>query len=222
MNVLLTNGSPRKGWNTATLLEKAQQGAVTAGADTEVVNLYDYTFQGCVSCFACKRKGSKTNGLCAYRDELTPVLEKAQKADVLILGTPVYFDYPTAQLRAFMERLMFPVDTYLFDEATMTRVRLLDKTVPVGMIYTMNCPEFFMSKVEYTTILGANEKALARLFGYCETLYSCDTYQYADYSKYEGNMFDEKRKAEVREKQFPVDCQKAFELGKILVDKATK
>jgi len=28
-------------------------------------------------------------------------------------------------------------------------------------------------------------------------------------------MFDEKLKAEVREKQFPVDCQNAFELGQI-------
>jgi hypothetical protein len=39
-------------------------------------------------------------------------------------------------------------------------------------------------------------------FGYCETLYSCDTYQYQDYSKMDCNMFDEEKKAVQREKQF--------------------
>jgi hypothetical protein len=70
--------------------------------------------------------------------------------------------------------------------------------------------------------LGANERALSRLFGYCEALYSCDTYQDSDYSKYDSNMFDEKLKAKVREKQFPVDCQNAFELGQRLVEKVVK
>lgn len=222
MNVLILNGSPRKKGNTATLLNHALQGVIAKGANAEVINLYDYTFKGCVSCFACKRKGSTTNGLCAYRDEITPILEKAQKADVIILGSPVYYDYPTSQFRAFIERLMFPVDPYMIDEVTKKRIRFLNKTIPVGIIYTMNCPEFYMQKVDYPTILGANEKAFSRLFGYSETLYSCDTYQYSDYSKYDCNLFDEKLKAEVRQKQFPVDCQNAFELGQRLVEKIMK
>jgi multimeric flavodoxin WrbA len=51
------NGSPRKTWNTATLLEKALEGAASKGAETELVHLYDVTFKGCISCFACKTKG---------------------------------------------------------------------------------------------------------------------------------------------------------------------
>ena len=50
--------------------------------------------------------------MCAIRDELRPVLERAREADVLILGTPVYYSYPTGVMRSFMERLMFPVGTY--------------------------------------------------------------------------------------------------------------
>ena len=38
-----------------------------------------------------------------------------------------------------------------------------------------------------------------------------------DYSKYEASMFDVKHKAEVKEKQFPIDCQKAYEMGERLV-----
>lgn len=222
MNALLINGSPRKNFNTAKLLNKAQEGATLAGADTEIIHLYDYTFQGCLSCFACKLKGNKTNGLCADKDELRSVLEKAQNADVIILGTPVYYDYPTAQMRAFMERFLFPIDTYMINPKTKKRMRFLDKIVPSGIIYTMNCPEFLMEKIAYPTILGANEKALNRLLGHCEPLYTCDTYQYSDYSKYDCDLFDEKLKAEMRSKQFPLDCEKAFNMGKKLVEMASK
>ena len=75
MKALFVNGSPRKNWNTHKMLESAAKGAAEAGAETEIVHLYDMAFKGCVSCFACKVKGNRTNGLCAFRDPLTPVLE---------------------------------------------------------------------------------------------------------------------------------------------------
>ena len=46
MNVIAINGSPRKKWNTATLLENALEGAASQGADTELVHLYDLDYQG--------------------------------------------------------------------------------------------------------------------------------------------------------------------------------
>ncbi|MBQ9407088.1 MAG: flavodoxin family protein [Desulfovibrio sp.] len=215
MNILAFNGSPRKKWNTAQLLQRALDGAASAGAETELVHLCTEPFKGCTSCFACKHKGSQTKGLCAYRDALTPILVKARQADAFIIGSPVYYDYPTAQTRAFLERLLFPVDTYLVD-ADGSRLRVLDTTIPTAMIYTMNCPQWYMEKVNYPTILGANEAALKRLFGYCETLYSCDTYQFSDYSKYACNMFSEEKKAVQKANQFPKDLDNAFALGQRL------
>ena len=50
--------------------------------------------------------------------------------------------------------------------------------------------------------------------GRCDLLYAGDTYQFSDYSKYYAGMFSEPHKAEVREKQFPIDLQNAYELGK--------
>lgn len=50
------------------------QGATEAGAECEMVHLYDIIFHGCKSCFACKIKNSKTNGVCAIKDDLRPVL----------------------------------------------------------------------------------------------------------------------------------------------------
>ena len=52
------NASPRKNWNTYKMLEAAKAGAEEAGAETELVNLYDISFPGCKSCFACKLKNS--------------------------------------------------------------------------------------------------------------------------------------------------------------------
>ena len=69
------NASPRKGWNTHKMLEAAKAGAEEAGAVTELVNLYDIKFPGCKSCFTCKLKSAKTNGVCALRDDLRPILE---------------------------------------------------------------------------------------------------------------------------------------------------
>ncbi len=51
MKVIAINGSPRKRWNTATLLEKALEGAASQGAETELIHLYDIDFKGCTSCF---------------------------------------------------------------------------------------------------------------------------------------------------------------------------
>ena len=60
MKVMAINGSPRKEWNTATLLEKALEGAASQGAETELIHLYDLSFKGCKSCFACKTRGGES------------------------------------------------------------------------------------------------------------------------------------------------------------------
>ena len=107
MKIIAINGSPRKKWNTATLLEKALEGAASLGAETEFVHLYDLVFKGCTSCFSCKLKGGTSYGKCAMNDGLTPVLEKLATADAFILGSPVYFGTVTGEMRSFMERLLF-------------------------------------------------------------------------------------------------------------------
>jgi multimeric flavodoxin WrbA len=86
MKVMAVNGSPRKTWNTATMLRKALKGAASQGAETELIHLYDLKFTGCTSCFACKIRGGKSYGRCAVKDGLAPILKKVKEADVLILG----------------------------------------------------------------------------------------------------------------------------------------
>lgn len=219
VKALFVNGSPRKNFNTVKLLNEAIKGAIEAGAETELVNIYDKPFKGCISCFACKIKGSKCNGLCAYHDDMHPLLEKAFKADVIVIGTPVYFNNATAGTRAFLERLMFPIDTYLVDEEGV-RVNVPHKPVKTAVIYDMNCPDFFMDQVNYRILLGDVRHELERLFGYCEIQYVNNTYQFTDYSKYDINMFPEEMKRKQLEEQFPSDLLNSYELGKRLAEMA--
>ena len=214
--VIILNGSPRKNFNTASALKEAQKGAESAGAEVEYIDLVDLNYKGCMSCFACKRKGVNLGGLCAWKDDLRPVLEKIVNSDAVIIGSPIYYSYPTGMFRNLIERMLFAGGTYMIDENG-NFMRNLKRNIPVGLIFTMNVPENAMPQYNYPTILGANEAYLKMIYGYCEMLNICDTYQFTDYSKYDCNMFDEKHKREMKETQFPKYLEKAFDLGKRLV-----
>jgi len=216
--VIILNGSPRKNFNTAMLLKEAQRGAESVGAEAEYFNLYDYKFKGCLSCFSCQRKGSTTHGVCAIKDDIQPILEKCVAADAIILGSPVYFSYPSGVFRCFLERLLFANHTYMVDKEKGGLKRRLDRIIPTGVIFTMNCPEELAGRIHYDILMGESVKNLEHIMGYAEGLYSYDTLQFNDYSKYNCDLFDPAHKKEMREKQFPKDMECAFELGKRLVE----
>jgi multimeric flavodoxin WrbA len=208
VKVLAINGSPRKKWNTATLLEKALDGAASLGAETELVHLYDLDFKGCTSCFACKLKGGKSYGKCAMNDGLTPVLEKLVDANALLLGSPFYFGTVTGEMRSFMERLLFPYLTY-----TRPPGSLFGRKIPTAFIYTMNVSEQLMKECSYSVHIGLNENVLSRTFGQAESLCSFETLQFEDYDKVVFSYFDPEERRERRRTVFPEDCRKAFALG---------
>jgi multimeric flavodoxin WrbA len=208
MKVMAFNGSPRKKWNTATLLEKALEGAALQGAKTELIHLYDLNFKGCISCFACKTKGGKSYGRCAVKDDLTPVFKKIEKADAIILGSPIYFGTVSGEMKSFLERLMFP-----YSEYTDPPHSLFPKKIKTGFIYTMNITEKMMKEWGYIEHFKRHEITLKRIFGNSEYFCSFDTYQFDDYSKMVATRFDHVKKARRRKEIFPKDCEKAFDMG---------
>ncbi len=213
---LFINGSPRKNGNTAKLLQQAMAGAREAGAEVELVNLYDRSlnYKGCMSCFACKIKGGK-KGVCSFKDDLQPILQKAVEADVLVVGSPNYCSYPSAMLRAFMERLVFPAVNY----SDYTKPVVL-KQLHSATIYTMNCVnEELYHQANYHILMDAQAQQLG-LFGPTEILRSYDTYQFSNYDKFDAAAFDEAHKAQVRDTQFPKDLQQAYDLGQRLVQQS--
>jgi multimeric flavodoxin WrbA len=208
MKIMAFNGSPRKEWNTATLLKKALEGASSQGAETELIHLYDLNYKGCISCFACKQKGGKNYGRCAVRDDLKPVFKKIETADALIFGSPIYLGNITGQMQSFLERLIFPYLTY-----TDPPVSLFPKKIATGFIYTMGLPEELMNEFGYPQRFASMDFLLTRIFGSSEKLLSFDTYQFKDYSKVVAPRFNPEKKLKRRQEIFPKDCQKAFETG---------
>ncbi|HEY8910205.1 MAG TPA: flavodoxin family protein [Desulfosporosinus sp.] len=208
MKVLAINGSPRKNWNTAILLNKALEGAASQGAETELIHLYDLNYKGCISCFACKLKGGRSYGRCAVNDELSPILRKVEEVDAIILGSPIYLGIATGEMRSFMERLVFQYLVY--DES---RSSLFKQKISTGFIYTMGATENQVRQMGYEQNLMSVEMAMKRIFGASESLLVTDTLQFDDYSKYVATAFNPEEKAKRRNEEFPKDCQKAFEMG---------
>ncbi|MBF0458341.1 MAG: flavodoxin family protein [Nitrospirae bacterium] len=208
MKVMAINGSPRKTWNTATLLQKALEGAASCGAETELIHLYDMNFKGCVSCFACKTIGGKSYGKCAVADDLTAVFSKIEQTDAIILGSPIYFGSVSGEMKSFMERLLFPNLTY-----TDPPQSLFPNKIRTGFIYTMNVTEDQMKEWGYVQLFNHHERYLKMIFGESEYLCCFDTYQFDDYSKVVSSRFDPEKKSGRRQEVFPDDCEKAFQMG---------
>jgi len=209
MKVMAFNGSPRKKkWNTVTLLNNALQGAQSTGAETELVQLYDLKFSGCISCFSCKRLSRKKDGVCSVKDDLTQVLDRVKQADALIIGSPVYYGAESAATRAFIERLCFPYLKYSKDAGS-----LFPRRINTAMIYTMNAPDQILQRIGYDRMFAMTQMTLGMHFGACELLLSTDTLQYSDYDKYEAEAFDKNAKRQRHIEVFPDDCTRAFALG---------
>jgi len=206
---IAVNGSPRKNWNTYTLLEKCLDGARGMGAETELINLYDINYRGCISCFACKRKGVIIDK-CAMKDDLEPVLQKICDCDALILGSPIYFDSITGEMRSFWERLIFPYISYELKPSS------FGKKINTVFIYTMNVPRFALQMMGYNKIIRQNRKLLKNTFGSSTSLVITSTYQFDNYDEYAISIINGKKRLKRRETVFLEDCEKAFLLGKKL------
>lgn len=218
MKIYAVNGSPRKHNNTATLLQAALDGAQAAAVaepvETELIHLYDFDFQSCRSCFACKRLGGKHYGHCALDDCLKPILRQLAEADGIFFGSPIYYGNVSGKMRSFLERLLFQYNVY---DANYTS--LAPKCMPTAFCYTMNVTEAMAEEFAYKQALLSMESAIGRIFSPPETLFAYNTYQFDDYAKYKAERFSEPEKAAYRERQFPLDCQEAARLGQAMVEK---
>ena len=214
MKAIAVNGSPRRQWNTARLLEKALEGTAAAGAETRLVHLYDLDFRGCTSCFACKLNGGKSYGRCAMRDGLTPLLDEIHDADALILGSPIYFLDATGEMRSFMERLCFQYGVYTDPFSS-----IFGRKMPTALVYTMNITEDGVAASGLGRVLTTMRGVMQTIFGTCDMMLCTNTLQFEEYSLYETALFDAAAKRERRQETFPQDLEKAFLLGKRLLER---
>ena len=111
---LFINGSPRKNGNTAQLLKRAMDGAREAGAEVELVNLYDRSlnYKGCMSCFACKLKGGK-KGSALSRTTCSPYSRRLWKPMCWCVVHPTIAATPQQPFVPLWSEWNFPQSTTL-------------------------------------------------------------------------------------------------------------
>ncbi|NLV75119.1 MAG: flavodoxin family protein [Chloroflexi bacterium] len=99
MKLLALNGSPRPFGNTWTLLASALKAAQANGAQVEQVDLAKLKIAPCQACDSCRRTLR-----CRIADDMMLLYDKILDADVILIGTPVYFWSMSAQTKACVDR----------------------------------------------------------------------------------------------------------------------
>lgn len=100
MKVIGVIGSPRKGGNTEILVERVLNGAKEAGADVEIFKLNELNIHPCQGCNFCQENGS-----CRQQDDMQKIYDALYSSDALVVGSPIYMSYVTAQTKLFLDRL---------------------------------------------------------------------------------------------------------------------
>jgi multimeric flavodoxin WrbA len=93
-------GSPRKAGNTEILTAHCLKAMAEEGLETELIRLAGLDIRGCNACGYCFEHA----GECSIKDDLQPVHEKMLAADVIIIGSPVYYGSATSLVKGLLER----------------------------------------------------------------------------------------------------------------------
>ena len=212
MHILLIQCSGRKTGSTALLFEQVKEKAAEAGHRVELVHLRELSFDGCHSCLHCKLNKAPWNETahCAMRDDLRDVLAKAQEADVMLIGSPIYFGNLSSYAYAFLERLFYPA--HVADEARST---LWGKRTPTGYVLTMSAD----TEAPYKPMVDNILQTSGRVIGPAEALYIVDTDQFVDYDKYYAPKQDAAHKASRRAVLLTEEVERTYQFLEQLMAK---
>lgn len=139
IKVLMINGSPRAEGNTALALHEMEQVFAEQGIQVETVQIGGQAIRGCVACNGCAKLGK-----CVYDDIVNELAVKFEKADGLVVASPVYYASANATLIACLDRLFYSSH--------------FDKTMKVGASVVCarrgGCSATFDELNKYFTISG--------------------------------------------------------------------
>jgi multimeric flavodoxin WrbA len=102
MKVLMINGSPNPNGNTAIALNEMKKIFDEESAETEIVTVGNQDIRGCTGCGRCFRIGK-----CVFDDLVNETAPKFEKADGLVIASPVYFGSANGTLISFLDRLFY-------------------------------------------------------------------------------------------------------------------
>ena len=108
MKVLLVNGSPNEKGCTYTALSEVAASLGKCGIDTEIVHIGKGFVHGCVGCGGCSKSHR-----CVHDDGLNAILEKAEAADGLIVGSPVHYAAAAGAISCMLDRMFTAIPASL-------------------------------------------------------------------------------------------------------------
>ncbi len=100
MNVLIINGSPRVDGNTSLAIREMEKVFEESAVAFETVQIGGRDIRGCIACRSCAKTGR-----CVFDDAVNEVLPKFDKADGLVVASPVYYASANGTLVSFLDRL---------------------------------------------------------------------------------------------------------------------
>lgn len=107
MKILMINGSPRKKGNTQLILdlfERLLQEHVGVSQDIITVSLREKVIQLCYGCRSCMVNSEE---FCPCKDEVKDIENKMKKADLILIGSPVYVEDISGLMKNWIDRMAY-------------------------------------------------------------------------------------------------------------------
>jgi multimeric flavodoxin WrbA len=101
MKSLILNGAFKDDHSMDSIIDVFSGSLKQKGWDVEVIDLYNKSIAGCLSCDVC---WFKTPGVCAIDDDGRDVAAKMIQSDLTIFMSPVTFGGYSSELKKFMDR----------------------------------------------------------------------------------------------------------------------
>lgn len=143
MKVVAFNGSPRKDGNTSILIHHVFSELEKQGIETDLVQLSAKEIHGCIACYKCSQN---PNRHCAVKsDAANEYIDKMLGADGIILGSPVYFQDVTPEMKALIDRTGYVARSNgrMFKDKVGASLVALRRSGGISTLDTMN--HFFLS-----------------------------------------------------------------------------
>ncbi|MCD8089672.1 MAG: NAD(P)H-dependent oxidoreductase [Clostridiales bacterium] len=95
MNILIVNGSAKRGGECEKLIDIFNE-----GTGASVISVFFENISPCVDCGCCEKTGE-----CVIKDDMTKYYSALRDADLIVLASPIYFSSLTGIMMNFLSRL---------------------------------------------------------------------------------------------------------------------
>ena len=106
VNILAIVGSYRRGGIIERAIDELLASARERGAVTRKITLLDKRLAFCTNCRSCTQVAGESYGVCILDDDMAALLQEVERADALVLASPMNAGTVTALMKTFIERLV--------------------------------------------------------------------------------------------------------------------